>query len=73
MYGEDLTALTRYLTVWNFLIAADVTGDMNVRFARAAVTRRNVSSPQFRLERPGKKRETHFIILEKKVLYPTPT
>ena len=50
--GAALTALTRILTVACCRIAADVTGDMNVRFASAADTSRNVSSPPFSRDRP---------------------
>ncbi len=47
------TTLTRACAVRNCFIAAVDNGDMNVRFAKAAVTNRNVSSPPFKRERPG--------------------
>lgn len=57
--GAALTALTRTLTVWFARIDDDVTEDMNVRLARAAETKRNVSSPPFRRERPEVRRESY--------------
>ena len=56
--GAALTALTRILTVWWCRIAVDVTGDMNVRFARAADTSKNVSSPPLSRDRPERTNET---------------
>ena len=49
-----LTALTSVLAVLHLCRAEEVRGDMKVRLARAAVTRRKVSSPPFRRERPEK-------------------
>ena len=49
------TTLTRAWAVLNCLMAAADNGDMNVKFAKAAVTNRNVSSPPFKRERPGVK------------------
>ena len=49
---EALTTLTSAWAVLHCLMAAAARGDMKVRFARAAVTNRNVSSPPFRRERP---------------------
>ena len=50
--GDNLTALTRVLTVPHFLIAVEVSEDMKVKLASAAVTRRNVSSPPCTLAKP---------------------
>ncbi len=49
-----LTALTSVLAVLHLCRAEEVRGDMKVRLARAAVTKRKVSSPPFRRERPEK-------------------
>ena len=38
--------------VFTLFIAVEVSGDMNVKFARAAVTNKNVSSLPFRRESP---------------------
>ena len=50
--GDLLTAFTNASGVPQRFIAAELSGDMNVRLANAAVTSKNVSSPPFKRERP---------------------
>ena len=50
--GDLLTAFTNASGVPQRFIAAELSGDMNVRLAKAAVTSKNVSSPPFKRERP---------------------
>ena len=54
--GDILTTLTMESAVFTLFIAVEVSGDINVKFARAAVTNKNVSSLPFRRESP----ETEF-------------
>ena len=54
--GDILTTLTMESAVLTLFIAVEVSGDINVKFARAAVTNKNVSSLPFRRESP----ETEF-------------
>ena len=55
--GDILTTLTIDSAVLTLFMAVEVSGDMNVKFARAAVTNKNVSSLPFRRESPKMKAE----------------
>ena len=59
--GDILTTLTMESAVLTLFIAVEVNGDINVKFARAAVTNKNVSSLPFRRESP----ETQFRLVYK--------
>ena len=50
--GDILTTLTIDSAVLTLFMAVEVSGDINVKFARAAVTNKNVSSLPFRRESP---------------------
>ena len=53
--GDILTTFTIDSAVRTRFIAVEVNGDMKVKFARAAVTNKNVSSLPFRRESPMNK------------------
>ena len=61
--GDILTTLTIDSAVLTLFIAVEVSGDINVKFARAAVTNKNVSSLPFRRESPKMKIEKLFYYL----------
>ena len=51
--GDILTTLTSDSAVFTRFMAAEVSGDMNVKLAKAAVTNKNVSSLPLRRESPN--------------------